>query len=76
MPVAEQARIGLPWLSRIITSRGKQPGMGTYLAVGWLRSLGEGRVVDDETRPLYDALVDALAAEGYSGAVELQRQGE
>jgi len=52
------------------------PGMVTWLAVGWLRSLSEGQAVNDETRPLYDALVDALAAEDYPGAVELQRQDE
>ena len=76
MPVADQARIGLPWVHQIITSRSKEPGMGAWLAVEWLRSLGEGHAVNDETRPLYDALVDALAAESYRGAVELQRQGE
>lgn len=76
MPLAEQARTGLPWVHQIMTSRGKVPGMGTWLAVGWLRSLSEGRAVNDEMRPLYDALVDALVAEDYRGAVELQRQGE
>jgi len=76
MPLADQARTGLPWVHQIITSRGKEPGMGTWLAVEWLRSLGEGHAVNDETRALYDALVDALAAESYRGAVELQRQGE
>jgi hypothetical protein len=44
--------------------------------VGWLRSLSEGKAVDDEARPLYDAVLDTLAAEDYRGAVELQRQGE
>ena len=76
MPLADQARTGLPWVHQIITSRGKMPGMGTWLAVEWLRSLGDGHAVNDETRPLYDALVDALAAESYRGAVELQRRGE
>ena len=76
MQLAEQARTGLPWVHQIITSRGKVPGMVTWLAVGWLRSLSEGQAVNDETRPLYDALVDALAAEDYPGAVELQRQDE
>ena len=54
--------------------RRKIPGMGTWLAVEWLRSLGEGHAVNDETQPRYDAIVDALAAESYRGAVELQRQ--
>ena len=76
MPLVDQARTGLPWVHQIITSRGKIPGMGTWLAVEWLRSLGDGHAVNDETQPLYNALVDALAAESYRGAVELQRQGE
>ena len=42
----------------------------------WLRSLNEGRAVDDSVRPLYDAVLDALAKEDYRGAVDLQRQGE
>jgi hypothetical protein len=76
MPLADQARTGLPWVHQIITSRSKVSAMGTWLAVKWLRSLDQGHAVNDETRPLYDALVDALAAESYRGAVELQRQGE
>jgi hypothetical protein len=76
VPLADQACTGLPWIHQIIISRGKKPGMGAWLAVEWLRSLGEGHVVNDETRPLYNALVDALAAESYRGAVELQRRGE
>ena len=76
MPVADQAHTGLPWVHQLITSRGKEPGIGTWLAVEWLRSLGEAHAVKDETRPLYDALVDALASESSRGAVELQRQGE
>ena len=51
MQLAEQARTGLPWVHQIITSRGKVPGMATWLAVGWLRSLSEGQAVNDETRP-------------------------
>jgi hypothetical protein len=76
IPVGDQARMGLPWIHQIMTSRSKQPGMGTWLTVEWLRSLSEMHAVNDEARPLYDALVDALAAEDYRGAVELQRQGE
>ncbi len=76
LPVADQARTGLPWVHLIITGRERMPGMGTWLAVEWLRSLSEGNAVDDATRPLYDAVVDALAAESYQAAVELQRQGE
>ena len=41
--------------------------MGTWLTVGWLRSLSEGNAVEDEAQPLYDAVLDALAAEGYRG---------
>jgi len=44
--------------------------------VEWLRSLSEANAVDNAVRPLYDALVDTLAAEDYRGAVQLQRQGE
>lgn len=76
MPLAEQARTGLPWVHRVIASRSRVPGMGTWLTVEWLRSLNEGRAVDDSVRPLYDAVLDALAKEDYRGAVDLQRQGE
>lgn len=75
MPLADQANVGLPWVRRIVTNR-KAPGMGTWLAVDWLRSLSEANVVDNAVRPIYDALVDRLAVEDYRGAVQLQRQGE
>jgi hypothetical protein len=75
-PLAEQASTGLPWVHQVIAGRGRVPGLGTWLTVGWLRSLSEGNAVEDEARPLYDAVLDALAAEDYRGAVELQRQGE
>jgi hypothetical protein len=76
MPLADQARTGLPWVHQIITSRGKEPGLGTWLTVEWLRSLGEGHAVDDEIRPLYDAVIDVLVAEDYRGALELQQRSE
>jgi hypothetical protein len=76
MPVTDQAHTGLPWVHQIITSRGKIPGMGSWLCVEWLRSLDEGHAVDDETRPLYEAVLDALVAEDYRGALELQQQSE
>ena len=76
MPLAEQARTGLPWVHQVIASRSRVPGMGTWLTVEWLRSLHEGRAVDDSVRPLYDAVLDALAKEDCRGAVDLQRQGE
>jgi hypothetical protein len=75
-PLTDQARLGLPWIHRIIASRGRNPGLPAWLAVEWLRSLDEARAVSAGTRPLYNAIVDALAAESYPGAVELQRQGE
>ena len=76
-PLPDQARIGLPWVHRVIASRSKRPGgMPTWFAVEWLRSLSEGHVVSAETRPFYNAVIDALAAESYAGAVSLQRQGE
>ncbi len=75
MPLADQANVGLPWIHKIVTNR-RVPGMGTWLAVEWLRSLSEANALDNAVRPLYDALVDTLAAEDYRGAVQLQRQGE
>lgn len=75
MPLTDQATVGLPWVHKIVTAP-RVPGMGTFLAVEWLRSLSEGNAVDTAVRPLYDALVDTLAREDYRGAVELQRQGE
>ena len=76
MSLSDQGRIGLPWLHEVIASRSRQPGWPAFLAVSWLRSLSEAHVLDDETRPLYNSIVDALAAEAFPGAVELQRQGE
>jgi hypothetical protein len=76
MPVIDQARTGLRWVHQIITSRGKVPGMGSWLCLEWLRSLDEGHAVDDETRPLFEAVLDALVAEDYRGALELQQRGE
>jgi hypothetical protein len=62
---------------QVIASCSKKPGgLPTWLAVEWLRSLSEGRAVSAETRPLCNAIVDALVAESYPGSVELQRQGE
>ncbi len=76
VPLAEQADIGLPWIHQILTSRDRIPGMSTWRTVGWLRSIDEGNAVGDPVRPLYDAVLDVLAAEAYPGAVELQRQRE
>ena len=50
--------------------------MGTWLSVEWLGSLHDAQVLDAATWPLYGTLVDALAAENYAGAVELQRRDE
>lgn len=76
IPPADQASIGLPWVHRIIVGRRKGWGMGTFFSVEWLGSLRDAQVLDAGTWPLYGALVDALAAENYPGAVELQRRDE
>lgn len=75
-PPADQARIGLPWVHKIIIGSRRSPGMGTWLSVEWLGSLRDAQVLDAATWPLYGTLVDALAAESYTGAVELQRRDE
>jgi hypothetical protein len=75
-PLADQARIGLPWVHKIIASPRRSLGMGTWLSVEWLGSLRDAQVLDAATWPLYGTLVDALAAENYAGAVELQRRDE
>lgn len=75
-PQADQARIGLPWVHKIIASPRRSLGMGTWLSVEWLGSLRDAQVLDAATWPLYGTLVDALAAENYAGAVELQRRDE
>ena len=75
-PPADQARIGLPWVHKIIASPRRTHGMGTWLSVEWLGSLRDAQVLDAATWPLYGTLVDALAAENYAGAVELQRRDE
>jgi hypothetical protein len=75
-PPADQARLGLPWMHEIITSPRRAHGMGTFLGVEWLGSLRAAQVLGPDTWPLYGALVDALAAENYQGAVELQRRDE
>jgi hypothetical protein len=76
IPPADQARIGLPWVHKIIASARESLGMGTWLSVEWLSSLRDAQVLDAATWPLYGTLVDALAAENYAGAVELQRRDE
>jgi len=75
-PPADQARIGLPWVHKIVASPRRSLGMGTWLSVEWLGSLRDAQVLDAATWPLYGTLVDALAAENYAGAVELQRRDE
>jgi hypothetical protein len=75
-PPADQARTGLPWVHTIIAGTRRSPGMGTFLSVEWLGSLRDASVLDAATWPLYGTLVDALAAENYPGAVELQRRDE
>ena len=60
----------------IIASPRRTHGLGTWLSVEWLASLRHARVLDPATWPLYGKLVDALAAENYAGAVELQRRDE
>jgi len=75
-PPADQAGIGLPWVHKIIAGPRRTHGMGTWLSVEWLGSLHDAQVLDAATWPLYGTLVDALAAENYAGAVELQRRDE
>jgi hypothetical protein len=75
VPPTEQARIGLPWVHQVITGR-RAPGWPTFRTLEWLRSLREENAVNDQAWPLYNAILDALAAEDYRGAVALQQQGE
>lgn len=75
-PPADQARTGLPWVHEIIASPHRTHGMGTWLIVEWLASLRDAQILDAATWPLYGTLVDALAAENYAGAVDLQRRDE
>jgi hypothetical protein len=75
-PPADQASVGLPWVHKIIVGTPRHHGMGTWLSVGWLDSLRNAQVLDAAALPLYVAIVDALAAEDFPGAVELQRRDE
>jgi hypothetical protein len=75
-PLATQAQLGLPWMRRLILTNGTWSNRGTWRAVDWLRLLRDGSVLDEQTRPLYHELVDALAADRYFKAVALQRDDE
>jgi hypothetical protein len=76
VPLPQQAQIGLPWLCNVIIQNSSVSAHGTWLAVEWLTSLRDGHVLDTTTRPLYDELVDALAADNYQEAVRLQKRDE
>jgi len=76
IPLEEQAHLGLPWLRVVLLPSGRAITRGSWRAVPWLASLRDGQALDSSTRPIYDELVDALAADNYSGAVELQRRDE
>jgi hypothetical protein len=76
LPLAEQARTGLPWVDKVILPAGRGDTRGSFRAVEWLASLRDGHVLDASTRPAYDSLVDALVAENYRGALDLQRRDE
>jgi hypothetical protein len=75
-PLATQAQLGLPWMRALILTHGTWTNRGTWHAVDWLRSLRDGNVLDDQTRPAYHELVDTLAADGYYKAVALQHDDE
>ena len=76
LPLAEQARTGLPWVHKVILPAGRGYTRGSWRAVEWLASLRDGHVLDPTTRPAYDSLVDALVADNYRGALDLQRRDE
>lgn len=75
-PLATQATLGLPWLRTVILTEGRWSNRGTWRAVDWLKSLRDGSVLDERTRPVYNELVNALAADGYHSAVDLQHEDE
>ncbi len=72
----EQARLGLPWVTVLI---GDRPGLianRTWQLCDWFANLRDANVLDQSTRPQYQALVDALAAAGDRRAARLQRDDE
>jgi hypothetical protein len=75
-PLTTQAQLGLLWMRTLILTNSAWSNRGTWHAVDWLRSLRDGNVLDNQTRPTYHELVDALAADGYHKAVALQRDDE
>lgn len=75
-PLLTQARLGLPWLRTVIVTDARWSNSGTWHAVDWLQSLRDGNVLDEQTRPAYNELVDTLAAAGYHAAVTLQHVDE
>jgi hypothetical protein len=75
-PLATQAQLGLPWMRKLILTNGAWSNRGTWRAVDWLRSLRDGDVLDKQIRPVYHEVIDALAADGYHSAVNLQHDDE
>ena len=70
LPLAEQARTGLPWVHEVILSADRGYSRSSWRAVEWLTSLRDGHVLGPTTRPVYDSLV----ADNFQGALDLQRR--
>lgn len=74
-PIREQADRGLPWMLRLVNEQ-FEVACGAFRLTSWLRSLRDAGVLGATTRPIYERIVDGLAAGGDRRAVELQQLDE
>lgn len=74
-PLPEQASRGLPWMLRLVDGH-YESARGSFRLTSWLRRLREAAVLGVTTRPMYESIVDGLAAAGDHRAVALQQLDE
>jgi hypothetical protein len=74
--IADRVQFGVPWLESVIDSRYDAVARRTYILMDWIReTLGSGQLPADAKRSL-QRIVDGLAAQGDSRALQLQRDME
>jgi len=74
-PFPEQASRGLPWMLRLVEGH-IESAQGSFRLPSWLQRVRDAAVLDATTRPIYQRIVDGLAASGDHRAVELQQLDE
>lgn len=75
-PIGQQANPGLKWVRRLVIMEDGTARTCGFLLVSWLEGLRDSHVLDSETWPEYQAIVDGLVLGDFSGARNLQRRDE